>query len=167
MNKKTLILPTFIILMIVFSACQDKSPFEYPDRSKDMVTIDRGIWGNVWYWDGYFDPPHEFGIITPVEREIHIFQRIHFDSMANKDEYPFFSYVGSDFIESVRSDINGFYQIELDSGSYSLFIYENSKFYAIEVNDSGFVQTCHLNNSRDSIRMKNLNITTAATFEEF
>ena len=168
MNKKAIILSIFIILLIIFSACRDNSPFEYPYVDKNLATLDSGgIWGNVWYWQGYFDPPKEYGIITPVEREIHIFKRIHFDSMANKDEYPFFSFVDSPFVESVRSDINGYYQIELNAGNYSLFIYEDSKYYAVEVNDSGFVQSCNLNNNRDSIRMKNLNITTAATFEEF
>ncbi len=168
MNFKALILPFLLSVAIVFSACrQDASPFDYPYLNKEQVTINRGIWGNVWYWEGYFNPPKEFGVITPVERNIHIFERIHFDSMANKDEYPLFSYIDAEFITSTRSDVYGFYQIPLDSGNYSLFIFENDKYYAVEVNDSGFVQSCLLNNRRDSIRMKNLNITTAATFEEF
>jgi hypothetical protein len=166
--NKALIIPVVFVFVLIFSACrEDSSPFSYPDTNKELITIERGIWGNVWYWEGYFDPPDEFGKITPVEREIHIYKRVHFDSMDNKDEYPFFSYIDSEFFGSVRSDINGFYQVQLDSGDYSLFIIENDRYYAVEVNDSGFVQSSRLNNRRDSLRMKNLNITTAATFEEF
>ena len=157
-----------MVLIIISSACRrDSSPFAYPYLNEDLITIQRGIWGNVWYWEGNFSTPEDFGKITPVERDIHIFRRVHIDSMENKKEYPFFTYVDSEFLGSVRSDVNGFYQIRLDSGDYSLFIYENSKYYAVEVNDSGFVQSSRLNNSRDSIRMKTLNITTAATFSEF
>lgn len=168
MIRKIYIIPVLFVLLMIFSACrQDSSPLSYPYLNEEFITIERGIWGNVWYWEGYFNTPEDFGKITPVERDIHIFKRIHFDSMDNKKEYPFFSYVDSEFIGAVRSDINGFYQIRLDSGNYSLFIYENDKYYAVEVNDSGFVQTCLLNNNRDSIRMKTLNITTAATFSKF
>jgi hypothetical protein len=166
--KKILLIPVIFVMIIIVSACrQDASPFVYPYQNEDLITIERGIWGNVWFWEGYFNTPEDFGKITPVERDIHIFRRIHFDSMDNYKEYPFFSYVDADFIAAVRSDYNGFYQIELDSGDYSLFIFENDKYYAVEVNDSGFVQSCRLNNDRDSLRMKTLNITTAATFSEF
>lgn len=171
MNHRTLILSIFVGMVFYFSACHEESPFEYPKTNDDLITIERGIWGNVWYWEGYFNPPYEFGTITPVEREIHVFERINLDSMENKDEYPFFSYVDSEFYASARSDMFGFYQVPVDTGSYdfSLFIYENNKYYAVEVSDSGYVQSVNISGtlSRTSLRMKNLNITTAASFAEF
>ncbi|XOV92170.1 MAG: hypothetical protein ACFHWX_18415 [Bacteroidota bacterium] len=41
-----------------------------PKRNGDMVTIEQGIWGDIWFWEGDFMPICPSGTISPVERTI-------------------------------------------------------------------------------------------------
>ncbi len=45
---------------------------EYPDHHPELVTIEQGLWGDVWFWEGDFMPPCPSGSVCAVSREMRI-----------------------------------------------------------------------------------------------
>ncbi|MEQ8551839.1 MAG: hypothetical protein RIC06_02160 [Cyclobacteriaceae bacterium] len=68
-----ILISTFFII-----ACQDNDQDCYenlePKRNGDLVTIEQGIWGDIWFWEGDFMPICPSGTIYPVQRTIYVFE---------------------------------------------------------------------------------------------
>jgi hypothetical protein len=125
----------YICIVILFSfGCKDKNdltnqPIEkYPPDNRELVTIKQGIWGNVWFWEGSFMPVG-WGNITPVVRTIYFYQLTRYDSVVPPTG-TWFNKINSVLIDSTLSGSNGFYQIILAPGEYSVFIKEDTAYYA-------------------------------------
>ena len=107
-------------------------PVDYPERNEEKVTISQGIWGDVWFWEGNFMEPCPTGIVTAVSREM----RIH--ELTSRDDVesawgigsPFYSEIRTELVATVRSGDDGFFQVELPVGWYSVFAVEDTLFYA-------------------------------------
>lgn len=129
------------ISALLITGCQhdDRDCYQNlePKRNDDLVTIKQGIWGDIWYWEGDFMPMCPSGTIYPVERTIYVFEVANrFD--VERDGYgPFYSKIHTKLIDSVLSEPGGFFQIELDTGSYSLFVKEVGVYYANTSNSIG------------------------------
>ena len=116
--------------------------YYYPDLppdNEDQITIRQGIWGNIWFWKGNFKPTSYGGTITPVIRELLIYELTsQEDVVVNNEEVPdsFYKEIHTKLIKKVSSNKTGFFQAELPEGEYSIFIKEGSLYYANSFSDS-------------------------------
>ena len=129
-----------VLIPLIFWACDvlnDDCPgTKYPPDNRYQVTINQGIWGNVWFWEGDFQPVCPSGTIRPAVREIYIHKGTTHDSVVYEGQL--IVQIKTKLIKVVISNASGFYQAELDSGAYSLFIKEDSGFY-FDGSDSRFL----------------------------
>ncbi len=101
-----------------------------PLKNEASVTIAQGLWGDVWFWDGDFMPICPQGIVRAVSREIVIFERATQADVTSIENRPgFYSEVRVDEIARITSNQQGFYQLTLPPGEYSIFIVEDSMYY--------------------------------------
>jgi hypothetical protein len=126
---------------ITLMSCSDlgTGPGAPPDTS-DQITITQGIWGNVWFWEGDFmpGPGARSGKITPVERDLWIYAATKHDSVVGAG-YVFFRQVLTELKARTRSNKSGFYQVALPPGKYSVFVMEDSLFYANGSDGAGHI----------------------------
>ena len=107
-----------------------------PSDQGHRVTISQGVWGQVWLWRGNFNPSYGCGggRVKPVQRLVLIYDvALWPDDVVTSDSHPghgFFSEVRTRVVDSVRSDPEGFFEIALPAGRYSLFVREYSLYYA-------------------------------------
>ena len=102
-----------------------------PPRNHHKVTIEQGIWGDVWFWEGDFMPPCPSGTVTAVPRELRIHELTSFEQVVQAEAHPaFYSAVNSEFIASTWSDESGFFEVALEVGTYSVFAIEDSLYFA-------------------------------------
>ena len=83
-NQKNKILFLFSLSLIIYSCSDNSVGVIYPPDNSYKVTISQGVWGNVWFWEGNFMPTTDNssnGKITPVIREIYVYEATRFDSV--------------------------------------------------------------------------------------
>jgi hypothetical protein len=127
-----------IVYLLSFSACNindhDCPGINLPPDNHTRVTVTQGVWGNVWFWEGNFQPYCPSGKVIPVVRQIYIHEGTPPDSVESDGRVIF--RIKTRLITVVNSDGSGFYEASLDSGAYSLFIKEDSVYYADGGDDS-------------------------------
>ena len=160
--------PGLIILpLLLFSppgAGQGDAARRPPDNHK-LVTIKQGIWGNVWLWEGDFMPgpggSGGRGTVTPVRREVRICE-----PTPLKDLQPpggtNFKNVKARLVKKVKSCKNGFYQVSLPPGQYSIFVKEDSTLYANWFDGRGYVMAVTV--VKDSATKFQIDLTAGATY---
>jgi hypothetical protein len=127
---------TLLLIILLLSCNKEPEPESicyseyYPPRSNEKVTIDQGLWGDVWFWEGDF-MPDKFGTICQVKREIYIFELTMMNGAVKVKPYSsFYSSINSKLVTITESDITGFFQVELEPGLYSLFVLEGKYYYS-------------------------------------
>jgi hypothetical protein len=110
---------------------------QLPPDTSDQVTITQGVWGNVWFWSGAFGLVESTGTITPVRREIFVYEATRMDSVERTSSGSFFTAIHSRLVARTESNSTGFFQVSLPVGKYSFFILEDSLFYAEEGDSAG------------------------------
>jgi hypothetical protein len=110
-----------------------------PARHPERVSIQQGVWGDVWFLEGNFMPTQPSGTTTAVRREMRIYE---LTSLADVElvQPPytdFFSRVHTRLVARTWSDADGFFQLRLSPGTYSLFAVENGSLYANSFGDHG------------------------------
>ena len=148
-----------ISISLLFFSCNDNSTgVIYPPDNFSKVTISEGVWGNVWFWEGDFMPGSPNGKITPVIREIYIYEATLFNSVIqDTSSSSFIREINSDFITKVISDKDGFFQITLPLGKYSFFVKEGSMYFANESDDEGYLMSAEVTSNKVSKRQININ----------
>jgi hypothetical protein len=137
MNRmRTLLALASVIAGVLWLGCEEtgpcgdhRSPVKNPPRNGNRVSISQGIWGDVWYWGGNFMPPCPTGTVRAVGREI----RIHELTSVSDVEIAsggMYRKIRTTLVATVWSDADGFFQAGLPVGRYSLFVVEDSLFYA-------------------------------------
>lgn len=106
-----------------------------PPRNSHKVTIKQGVWGDVWFWSGNFMPVGR-GEICQVERQIYVYELTTYDDVERIDYTPFYTAINSQLVAVVESDLEGFFQLDIEPGSYSLFVKEEDNFYSNLANAS-------------------------------
>ena len=169
--KRTLLL-LIVILGLFISSCE-KEVAENPtninleklyESNKDKITISQGIAGTLIMKEGNCMPM----LITdssestcrafPVRRKIQIYEyTLHSDMEGYGPEY---DSVYTPLIGETESDEDGFFQFQLGSNKYSIFIIEKGKFYANGSDGDGGINPVLI--IKDSITIKNLRIDYAA-----
>lgn len=135
-----------------------------PPDNHERVTIKQGIWGNVWLWQGDFMPSTETelrGSITAVSREVRIYE-----PTSMQETVPSigtrFTRINSRLVGTVESQGNGFFQVSLPPGQYSLFVREDSTFYANWFNGQGYVLPVTV--AKDSVTKFQVDLTYGAVY---
>lgn len=111
----------------------------------DRVTIQQGVWGDVFFWEGDFSLTYNTfgpsGTITPAVRTIYVFEPTTKDdvehsvdrSLTYGNSYSFYTKIRATLVDSVMSDETGLFQLSLRPGQYSLFLRESTLFYSPNV----------------------------------
>lgn len=131
MNK----LFSLFFIILTLSCSKDSEPESKcysetdPPRNSHKVTIKQGVWGDVWFWSGNFMPVGR-GEICQVKRMVYVYELTTISDVEKIDDTPFYSAINTNLVTIVESDNEGFFQIELGPGNYSLFVKEDGKFYS-------------------------------------
>jgi hypothetical protein len=138
MNVRRPVLTIVTAVLLWSTACEPhrsttpcRHAAELPARNGAKLSISQGIWGDVWFWAGNFQPICISGTVTPVSREVLVHALTPYDSVVVADLGPtFYSEVHTPLIATAWSDSSGFFQVELAPGTYSIFVREDSLYYA-------------------------------------
>ena len=146
------------VVILVFGVhCKEEyRGIEYPPDTSDQITITQGVWGNVWFWEGNFMPCVPSGTITPVVREIYVHSLTSLDSVSQIGYSPFYSEIYTQLIAITESNSTGFFEIALPPGRYSLFVREDSLFYANSFDGEGNILPATV--VEDSVTKTQINI---------
>ena len=159
------IIPTMVILILsilLLNSCKDNSvnPVPLPPGNENKITIKQGVWGNVWFWEGNFMPGPDVssyhGTITPAIRDIYIYEATHFSEVELIDNI-FIQRINSRLIKKVTSDKDGFFEISLEPGVYSIFAKEDSVFWGNERNGVGILMPAEVDTNSVVKRQININ----------
>jgi hypothetical protein len=121
---------------------------DYPPRNIEKVTIDQGLWGDVWFWKGDFKPVN-FGTICQVQRTIYIYELTELKDVVRAEPYtPFYSTINTKLVATAESDSMGFFQIRLEPGSYSLFVMEDTFYYSNLFDGHGAIYPVHIESGK-------------------
>ena len=160
--SKYFILILFLFILNCDSSTDNCPRIEYPPDTYQQITISQGIWGNVWFWEGDFQPICIQGKITPVAREVCIYKGTPIDSVIRfQNSFTFFTEIKTTLVKVTRSNSTGFFEAELPPGAYSLFIKEDSLFYA-NGGDNQYILPAYV--SGDSLTKVQIDITYKAVF---
>jgi hypothetical protein len=118
---------------------QDCPGDQWPPRNGDKVTIEQGIWGDVWFWEGDFMPPCPTGTVTAVARELRIHALTGIDDVEPAGYSTFYTAVHTELVATTWSDTAGFFEVELEPGWYSLFAVEDTFYYASLFGGGGLI----------------------------
>jgi len=156
-----------LFLIILMLSCSKDSEHESncyketdPPRNSHKVTIKQGVWGDVWFWSGDFMPVGR-GVICQVKRKVYVYELTTFSDVEQIDYTSFFSAINTKLVTIVESDNEGFFQIELETGNYSLFVKEDGKFYSNLFGSNGIFP---VNVDLDQVSEVRFDITYKATF---
>lgn len=142
---------------------QDGGTKRPPDNHR-LVTIKQGIWGNVWLWEGDFMPgpgAANRGKVTAVRREVRIYEPTPQKALEPPGGTDF-TKVKSKLVKKVKSCKNGFYQVSLPPGRYSVFVKEGSSLYANWFDGEAYVFPVTV--VKDSVTKFQIDVTTGATY---
>lgn len=103
-------------------------------HNEEKVSITQGVWGTLTERTGNWQPvidgnsdAKEF----PIQREIRVYEYTTINDFSDNSliEYDI-NAIQTSFVAKTTADTEGFYEITLQPGTYSVFIIENDKLYA-------------------------------------
>ncbi len=158
-------LPLIGVLLCVspYVVAQESGSKRPPDNHK-LVTIKQGIWGNVWLWEGDFMPGPggaKRGKVTAVRREVRVYEPVPVKDL-DPPKGTEFKKIKAKLVKKVTSHTNGFYQISLKPGRYSIFVKEGSHYYANWFDGQGYVLPVTV--VKDSVTKFQIDVKSGATF---
>ena len=160
------ILLAYIGLSLLLFSCQQDDEFDCstnePNRNNSSITIGQGLWGDIWFWKGDFMPICASGTISSVERSVYVYE------LTSNDDVEFiyasggfFTSINTNLVGTTTSNSAGFFEIELEPGSYSIFVKEGDNFYANRWTSEG-INTVKVTENKVSELL--FNITYEATY---
>lgn len=163
----------FLFFFVIASGCSDSINDNERNKLPDneyKVTINQGVWGNVWLWEGDFMPPTDNssgGKVTAVQREIFVYEATN-DSLLESSTNPkyfwgtFFTKINSELIATIQSDKDGFFQIKLNPGKYSFFVKVDTFFYSHGWDGEGDIMPATV--STNNVTKRQIDLTYNATY---
>jgi hypothetical protein len=146
--KRALLL---VCACFAFGLACDQEPTStlIPEPNENIIGISQGIYGKILFWEGDFMPMYPEdgtgGYIYPVMRDVCIFEAVlHEDIEWIEVEIPPGGYarlatdVPTELVKVVHSNKNGYFEVELPPGLYSIFVKEAGYFYA-NLTSGGYV----------------------------
>jgi hypothetical protein len=133
------------------------------DSNLKSPTISVGYYGFALEYKGDFMPgTNNPGTIDSLQTDIYIYHKLTFDSIRNArtEDYSLFWYIDSikqTPISIIRTNSKGFYEVELDSGSYTgLIRYDENTFYNNGGTGDGYLGALVINS--DTLIQRNFRI---------
>jgi hypothetical protein len=98
-------------------------------------TISNGVWGTVSFMQGNcmptFDPTTTTCKHCPVKRTVKIYNyTLRSNAVPSGNSTVFFESFNTTLIAQVDTDAEGFYQVNIPAGRYTIAVVENGKLYA-------------------------------------
>lgn len=131
----------FSFIIFLFCGCQKDRTVKiscdmqqvYAANAK-KVSVKSGVWGTVSFMEGNCMPTVESANGSckncPVERTLKIYQyTLSSNAQPSVNAVGFFDDFNTQLVAQVRSDKNGFFQVNLPMGHYSIAVVENGKLY--------------------------------------
>ena len=162
MNKVVLMIIPALICGIAFIGCgSDKAEndqnwtnntAELYEHNKNKITITEGIWGTLVKTEGNCFPPvrptcKQF----PVKQEIVVYEYTTWDeTIQTNTRLSFFDKVNTKLIATTTSDREGFFQLELKPGKYSIFVKEKQILWANSFDGFGGISPVTVETSKIS-----------------
>ena len=131
-----------VLAMLSLVACEKKSEVE-TETPAESPTITQGIYGQVkeryGNWEPVWDPNDNNRGYRPIVRDIYVyeyttikdFDQSYIDCLYPADKMP------NPLVATTTSKENGFYQLQLEPGKYSVFMLEEGSMYATGKDDYG------------------------------
>ena len=111
-------------------------------HNEKKVTVGEGVYGTLIQAEGNCMPIINWEKTTcknyPVKRKILIYESTKYDQVEQKD-WVFYTEIKTKFIAEVESDDEGFYEIKLSPGKYSVFIEEKGLLYGRTFDSEGYI----------------------------
>jgi hypothetical protein len=136
------ILSGLLMIMFVFIGCRkDDLPAKQCDIQKvyeenaAKVTITNGIWGTVSSMEGncmpMIAPSNSSCTHCPVKRTVKIYEyTLQSQAVPSGNSSVFFENFNTQLLAQAEADNNGFFQINIAPGKYTIAVVENGKLYA-------------------------------------
>jgi hypothetical protein len=179
MKKLVLMIIPVLICGMVFTSCNRKESSneegsndkdwtnkteELYKYNKDKISITEGIWGTLVQIEGNCMPTTSENSSCkqyPIKREIVIYEYTTLaDVVESPTSLPFFEKVYTKLIATTISDNEGFFQVKLAPGKYSIFVKEKQLLYANTFGEQGGISPIIIEPSK--VSENNLNIDYAA-----
>lgn len=131
--KKILLI---VLAMLSLIACENKEKKNDVETPIEAPTITQGIYGQVreryGNWEPVWDPNDNSRGYRPIVRDIYVyeyttikdFDQSYIDCLYPADKMP------NPLVATTTSKENGFYQLQLEPGKYSVFMLEEGNMYA-------------------------------------
>lgn len=105
------------------------APFE------TKITVSQGVYGTVHFTQGNCMPTGGLDLTDcrtcPVKRNVRIYKySLISDAVRAANSSDFFERLNTALIAETESDANGFFQVTLQPGTYTMVVVENGKLYA-------------------------------------
>lgn len=161
-----------IITISVMASCdKDDSPVVGCDMNQvyttnaTKVTITNGLWGTVSNTEGNCMPmvgPGSTCKTCPVQRVVKIYPyTLRSQATVSGSTVVFFDSFNTTLVAETTADANGFYQVNLPAGTYSVAIVEDGKLYVNSFDSAGGLNPITIGSG---IQKLNLNMTYKAVF---
>ncbi|HLP37035.1 hypothetical protein [Lacibacter sp.] len=99
------------------------------------ISVSQGVYGTVHFTQGNCMPAGS-SVLTdcrtcPVKRKVRIYNySLISDAVRSSNSSVFFESLNTTLIAETESDANGFFQVTLQPGTYTMVVVENGKLYA-------------------------------------
>lgn len=146
--KKSVFLLIIMFSALFINSCLDgiKNTCEQPEipdvrNEREKVTIDEGVFGLALYWQGDFRGICAQGSITKVATRLHFYEPTTQSETTVLSLAGFYSEINTQRITSVNTHEDGFFQVELEPGTYSVFAEDTEEgvFYSYGMDSGGII----------------------------
>lgn len=167
----------FLCLVIIFSSCEKQNnetiaPVTDCSTSAgytsfvNKISVVQGVYGIVHFTQGNCMPTIDRTPTDcqtcPVKRKVRIYAYTRLaDAIVDPMQSGFFTSFSTRLITEVESDANGFFQVNLQPGTYTMVVVENGKLYAKNGDGSGGINPFTVD---AGIKQVDISITYKATF---
>jgi len=148
------ILPAAVYILLLTSCHKNETPpapscnIENTRTANEAkVSITNGIWGTVSSMEGNCMPMIGPGPSAcshcPVKRTVKIYELATYHQATPQDLHGFYTSINTPLVKELETDSQGFYQIDLAPGRYTVVIVENNKLYTFGFNSDGSLSPVH------------------------
>ncbi len=149
-----------MLILLLLSSCAGN----LQNGKKEVIT--QGLAGKILFWEGDFMPginaEARIDQKKPVVRQVFVHELTKINNLQQVDPAGFYEAIPTKRIAEVWSDSTGRFAIALPTGKYSVFIREDSLFYANGSDGEGNIWPVEV--KKDSVSNVELDITYKATF---
>ncbi len=105
------------------------------------ISVETGVWGEVLWLEGNHQPGAGTGTSMPISREVRVYEVVTMNDAVEAadrpDAYSVYDSISGTLVDSTTSDDQGFYEIELSAGTYSVFVEDEGDWYCNSFNADG------------------------------